>query len=104
MSPVLPEPDSLAGHWTVAKQGVGAFCRIDFTLTPAGNAHVAAHDGECLAALGLSGVTAWRPAPDGIALAGATGRTIGFFARDRNGGHVLRRPGHAALVLRRAWS
>ena len=102
MSPVLPEPDAIAGHWVVAEEGSGTACPIDFTLAAAGNAHVAVGEPRCFAALGLSGVTAWRPASDGIALASADGMTVGFFSKDRGGVHLLRRNGRADLVLRRA--
>lgn len=101
MSPVLPEPPALAGQWLLTEEGTGTACRIEFTLSPIGNAHAARSEPQCLAALGLNGVTAWRPASDGIALAAADGLTVGFFSKDRGGVHVLSRTGRGDLVLRR---
>jgi hypothetical protein len=99
MSPILPEAETLAGHWSVTEQGSSAACAITLTLRPLGNAHAVDYDGRCLSGLRLDGVAAWRPATDGLALAAADGRTVAFFAHE-SGGYVLRRPGSAALLLR----
>ena len=99
MSPILPEAETLAGHWSVTEQGSSAACPITLTLRQVGNAHAVDHDGRCLAALRLDGVATWRPATDGMALAATDGRTVAFFAHE-SGGYVLRRAGRAALLLR----
>ncbi len=98
--PALPNPADLAGIWHVGEADPPA-CRVELTIRPAGNDHVAVADGKCLAKLGMMGVVAWRPAPDGIALAGADGATRGFFSKTKAGGYALTRPGHATLFLRR---
>src|SRR5687768_6403305 len=98
MAPLLPEPDTLAGSWAVKEQGSGTICPLKLTPRPWKNGFSAEHDGECFAALRLAGVTIWRPASDGIALADATGRTLAFFSRERDG-YVVRRPDGSSLVL-----
>lgn len=97
--PILPEPEQLAGRWVVAEQGSQLRCALDLTTRPIGRGHVAITDPQCLARLRLADVAAWRPAPDGIALAASDGRTVAFFARRAGKCHVLRRTGQADLTL-----
>jgi hypothetical protein len=99
--PILPRAADLAGIWLVGEDVAGPGCRVELTVRPAGTDHVAVADGKCLAGLGIAGVVAWRPAPDGIALADAGGATKGFFSRTKDGGYALGRPDRPLLFLRR---
>lgn len=99
-SPVLPEPRTLTGDWAVAEQGSAQSCALKFTLRPIGNGHAVEGDGRCLGALRLDSAALWRVAPDGIALASASGRTLGFFSREGSR-YVLRRAGCPSLLLTR---
>jgi hypothetical protein len=99
-SPVVPEPRTLTGNWAVAEQGSLHGCALKFTLRPVANGHAVEADGPCLRALRLDGVALWRAAPDGIALAGESGRTLAFFSRE-GPRYVLRRAGCRSLLLTR---
>lgn len=100
MSPELPDAKTLAGDWTIAEQGSRQSCALKLTLRPLGNGHAVETYGQCLLALRLDEVGMWRVAPDGIALASDSGRTIGFFSR-QGAGYVLRRDDCAPLLLTR---
>ena len=97
--PAMPEISDLAGEWMIA-EGTHA-CRLTLTARPLGRDLAVEADPSCLAGIGLSGVVAWRPASDGIGLAGAGGRTIAFLSRRPDGTHGLSRPGRSSLVMTR---
>jgi hypothetical protein len=101
MSPVLPDAKTLTGEWFVAEEGSTQSCAVKFTLRPLGNGHAVETDAQCLGALRLNSVVLWRAAPDGIALASESGRTIAFFSRE-GAGYVLRRASCPSLLLARA--
>ncbi len=100
MSPEMPDAKTLAGDWAVAEQGSSQSCAVTFTLRPLGNGHAVESDGQCLRALRLDGAVLWRVAPDGIALASESGRTIAFFSRE-GARYVLRRADCPSLLLTR---
>jgi hypothetical protein len=100
MSPVLPEAKSLTGEWAVAEEGSTQSCAVKLTLRPVGNGHAVETNAQCLGALRVNNVVLWRAAPDGIALASESGRTIAFFSRE-GAGYVLRRQGRPSLTLTR---
>ena len=101
MSPELPDAKTLAGEWAVAQEGSAMSCAVTFTLRPLGNGHAVESDGQCMEALRLDSIALWRVAPDGIALASGSGRTVAFFSRE-GAAYVLRRPGCPSVALTRA--
>ena len=100
MSPEMPDAKTLAGDWAVAEQGASQSCAVKFSLHPRRNGHAVKADRQCLGALRLDGVVLWRVAPDGIALASESGRTIAFFSRE-GARYVLRRADCPSLLLTR---
>jgi hypothetical protein len=98
MSPVLPDAKMLSGQWAVAEEGSTQSCPVTFTMRPVGNGHAVETDVRCLPGLRLNGAVAWRAAPDGIALASESGRTIAFFSRE-GANYALRRADRPSLLL-----
>lgn len=93
----MAEPSEIAGPRLVI--GVNVRCGIRLTLDRIESANgwrVTDSEG-CLATL-LPGAIAWRPAPDGIDLAGADGLTVVHFDAEGKG----QAPSGAALTLTRA--
>ena len=97
-SPPLPDAKALSGKWALAEQGSGQSCTLEFTLRPVENGHAIESGSKCLSELRLGGAVSWRPAPDGIAIASASGRTLAFFFR-KGAAYVLRREGCLPLRL-----
>ena len=96
--PPLPEASDLTGRWSVEEPG-GHRCALVFHAEKAGDDHRLEADAGCLQALGLPGVAAWRPAPDGIALADTERRTVAFFSTEAVRRYVARRRDGRTLVL-----
>lgn len=74
----MREPEELAGAWAI--ETPTATCAITFTTRRVESANGWAIDdpGGCLAAV-VSGAVAWRPTPEGVALAADDRRTLVVF-------------------------
>lgn len=99
-SPVLPEAAQLAGAWRLSADDrvIELQLRAEPAAVGGAPAWVVEADAAALATLGLEGVAAWRPATDGISLAGLDGGNIAFFSTEAGGRYVHRRAGRT-LVL-----
>lgn len=96
-SPRLPEVGELKGVWTVSATDGPARCQVVLDDRPAPGGYVLLS--SCLGTLGLGDVSAWRPAPDGIALTDADSRSVAFFSRRDQRSYTAMRQGGRALVL-----
>jgi hypothetical protein len=80
----MAEPAEVAGSWNVTVSG--RQCALTLTTTRVEAANAYALDGAaCLSDLLPSPVAGWRPAPDGIELAGDDRRTLVLFADQGDG-------------------
>lgn len=100
-SPLLRDAASFAGPWTI--EGAGARCRVTLSAerVESANAHALADPEGCLPRLLGRPVAGWRPAPDGIDLAGPDRLSAGFFSFAGEGEAVLARPDGTRLTMRR---
>jgi hypothetical protein len=74
----LMDGDAVIGKWTLARAGTSGTCSIELSQT--NQTQSAKASAACLKALKLKPITAWRGAPDGIALVNKAGETIAFFS------------------------
>lgn len=80
----MVEPAEVAGRWDVTLPG--RHCVLTLTTNRVEDANAYALDGAaCLADLLPLPVAGWRPAPDGLELAGADRRTLVLFADQGDG-------------------
>ncbi len=80
----MAEPADVAGAWDVTLPG--QHCVLTLTTTRIEEANAYALDGAaCLSELLPSPIAGWRPAPDGLELAGADRRTLVLFADQGDG-------------------
>lgn len=86
-SPVLPEPSTFEGEWSIARAG-GDSCTVTLTAqtAPGFNVWKLSAPKDCLSKVGMAGAVAWRPDTDGLAFVAADEATVAFFSRTR-GGH-----------------
>lgn len=96
----MAEPTEMAGTWEVSSGRTT--CRLQFgsDRVEAANAYAVA-GAACLGAIIASPVIGWRPAPDGIELAGSDRSTLAMFADQGDGTGVATLPTGTA-TLRRA--
>lgn len=101
-SPILREAVDFAGEWRVA--GGGPPCRVQLAAgrVESANAHALTDASGCLARLLGGPVAGWRPATDGIDVAGPDRLSVGFFSFQGDGSATLARPGRPTLTLSRA--
>ena len=98
-SPILKEAADFAGRWRV--EGDGAPCAVTLAASrvESANAHALMDGGGCLSRLLGGPVAGWRPATDGIDIAGPDRLSVGFFSFAGDGSAALARPGRPALRL-----
>lgn len=93
----MVEPADVAGTWYVMSSRGHCALTLTTTRVEAANAYALVGAG-CLSDLLPSPVAGWRPAPDGIELAGADRRTLVLFADQGDGtGHATLADGTAIL-------
>ncbi|WP_294260489.1 AprI/Inh family metalloprotease inhibitor [uncultured Sphingomonas sp.] len=99
----MAEPAELKGAWTVAVPG-SASCTIDLRTTrvEAANAYSLGDESGCLAALAAAPIAGWRPAPDGIEIAGKDRRTLLMFADQGDGTAIAATPRGEARLARQS--
>lgn len=96
-SPELRDASFFAGAWRMS--GPGLDCRVTLSTArvESANAHLITDVDGCLArALGQP-VAGWRPAPDGLDLAGPDRLSVGFFSFEGREAVLLRPEGRLVL-------
>ncbi|WP_176473015.1 AprI/Inh family metalloprotease inhibitor [Sphingomonas lenta] len=97
----LAEPPELAGEWRITGGTAGpCSVRLEVARVEAANAHALTDAGGCLEGLVGRPVAGWRPAPDGIELAGPDRLAVVLFAWTGDAA-VASGPGGRVLTLRR---
>lgn len=83
-SPMMREATELAGHWVV--KTATAQCAVTFAMQriESANGWTLVDPSACLAGV-VPGAVAWRPTPEGVALAAADRRTLALFSWERSG-------------------
>ena len=101
-TPALIDPASMAGTWTLAREG-GPSCTLTLKLGEPGATRGHPLDiGSCARVGGISAAKSWRVSSDGIGLAAADGSTVIFLAR--HGPGLLRTSGKSSLEVGGTWT
>lgn len=99
-SPILREAAYFAGSWRI--EGGDATCRVRLSAerVESANAHVLTELDGCASRLLGGKVAGWRPATDGIDMAGPDRLSVGFFSFQGDGSATLSRGGRTYRLMR----
>ena len=101
-TPALIDPASVAGTWTLSREG-GPSCTL--TLRAGDPGATRGHPlelGSCAEVPGISAARSWRVSSDGIGLAAADGSTVIFLSR--HGPKLMRTAGKSSLDVGGTWT
>ncbi|MBB4152807.1 hypothetical protein GGQ80_000695 [Sphingomonas jinjuensis] len=98
----MAEPAEVAGRWNVSVRGRQCTVRLGTGRVEDANAYGIDEGAACLGDMLGKAVAGWRPAPDGIELAGLDRLTIVLFADQGDGSGRADVDGQPATLARAA--
>lgn len=98
----MAEPAEVAGRWNVSVRGRQCSVRLGTERVESANAYAIGEGSACLRDMLSKDVAGWRPAPDGIELAGPDRLTIVLFADQGDGSGMATMDGQPATLIRAA--
>jgi hypothetical protein len=100
-TPALIDPASVAGTWTLSREG-GPSCTLTLKAAGSGTRGHPLELGSCAGVAGISAAKSWRVSSDGIGLAAADGSTVIFLGK--HGPTLFRTSGKSSLDVGGTWT
>ena len=98
----MAEPAEVAGRWNVSVRGRQCSVRLGTGRVEGANGYAIDEGAACLRDMLGKAVAGWRPAPDGIELAGPDRLTVVLFADQGDGSGRAEIEGQSATLTRAA--